>query len=52
MRITVRLSDDLREAAKRRAAEEGTTLTSLIETSSASVWLDGPASWRPTATRC
>ena len=31
MRTTVRLSDDLLRSAKKRAAEEGRTLTSLIE---------------------
>ena len=31
MRTTVRLRDELLERAKRRAAEEGRTLTSLIE---------------------
>jgi hypothetical protein len=31
MRITLRVSDDLLLRAKRRAAEEGRTLTSLIE---------------------
>jgi predicted DNA binding CopG/RHH family protein len=31
MRTTVRLRDDLLERAKKRAAEEGRTLTSLIE---------------------
>jgi hypothetical protein len=31
MRTTVRLRDDLLKRAKRRAAEEGRTLTSIIE---------------------
>ena len=31
MRTTVRLRDDLLERAKKRAAQEGRTLTSLIE---------------------
>ena len=31
MRTTVRLSDDLLKQAKKRAADEGRTLTSLIE---------------------
>jgi len=31
MRTTVRLPDDLLEQARRRAAEDGRTLTSLIE---------------------
>lgn len=31
MRTTVRLSDDLLKRAKKRAAEEGRTLTSIIE---------------------
>lgn len=31
MRTTVRLSDDLFRKAKRKAAEEGRTLTSLLE---------------------
>lgn len=31
MRTTVRLSDDLLKRAKKRAADEGRTLTSLIE---------------------
>jgi hypothetical protein len=31
MRITIRIRDDLLKRAKKRAAEEGRTLTSLIE---------------------
>ena len=31
MRTTIRIKDDLLKRAKRRAAEEGRTLTSLIE---------------------
>jgi hypothetical protein len=31
MRTTIRLSDDLLKRAKKRAAEEGRTLTSLVE---------------------
>jgi hypothetical protein len=31
MRTTVRINDDLLQQAKKRAAEEGRTLTSLIE---------------------
>ena len=31
MRTTIRINDDLLKQAKRRAAEEGRTLTSLVE---------------------
>jgi hypothetical protein len=31
MRTTIRISDDLLQRAKKRAAEEGRTLTSLVE---------------------
>jgi len=31
MRTTIRLSDDLLKAAKKKAAEDGRTLTSLVE---------------------
>ena len=31
MRTTIRINDDLLKGAKRRAAEEGRTLTSLVE---------------------
>jgi hypothetical protein len=46
MRTTVILPDALAESAKRRAAEDGTTLTSLIEEGLRMV-LTAPQSWPP-----
>jgi hypothetical protein len=46
MRTTSRLSDDLLRRARKKAAEEGRTLTSLVEEALKVVLLDAkPATW-------
>jgi hypothetical protein len=47
MRTTVRLSDDLLRKAKKRAAEKGQTLTSLIEEGLKVVLAEPKAGRRP-----
>lgn len=47
MRTTVRLPDDLHRRAKRKAAEEGRTLTALIEEGLRTILTPRPESAKP-----
>lgn len=47
MRTTIRLSDDLLKAAKKKAAEDGRTLTSIVEEGLRVVLAEPKAARRP-----